>query len=491
MRLTFAAPPIQPRPIHRKRPRTLTTPTRAPTNPLAVRHVARICHACLPTERAASKSLNIEIITLALPALGALALDPLLSLIDTAFVGRIGVQPLAGVGLSTLVLNISFSIFNFLSISTTPLLAQALHSPDTDAPSRVLSASLIVACTLGTLSAALLLNYPHRILAALGATPDALPFAVDYLRARAYASPLALMSFVCNGALRALRDLQTPFFIALAANFLNILLDVLFIFRLSLGVTGAALATTISQILAAIVMIVVLIRRNHLHLRDLCRVPAITEMKPLLSAGFLLSIRTLSLLATVAYATATAAALGAVRLAAYELCRQLWVFHATILDAFAASAQALVASAVAAGNRLDARRIADRTLLLSALAGAVLGLAAVLAGKSLPGLFTPDVKVRRIATSCIAMAAVCAPLNGAVFALDGILAACADFEYMAAAIAAAAFTACLAISAVRYFAGGVVAIWGGLNVLMIARALVLGVRYVSSRSPIARKDQSR
>ena len=61
---------------------------------------------------------------LAVPALGALAIDPLLSVVDTAFVGHLGKAELGGLGVATAVFNFTFRIFNFLSAVTAPLIAQ-------------------------------------------------------------------------------------------------------------------------------------------------------------------------------------------------------------------------------------------------------------------------------------------------------------------------------------------------------------------------------
>lgn len=433
----------------------------------------------------AARALDSEIFALALPALGALALDPLLSLVDTAFVGRLGVSAIAGVGLSTIVLNISFSIFNFLCISLTPLVASATAaSNDPAAASRVISAGLLLAFFLGLLSATGLSLFAVPLCVWLGATADAITPAVAYLRARAIASPFALMSLVANGALRGYRDLRTPFFVAAAANILNIALDIFLIFYVGLGVAGAAYATSVSQVFAVVAMLAALLSRGRLRVRDLFRVPRVEELRPMLGAGVMLTIRTLSLLATIAYATATAAAKGVSALAAFELCRQLWIFKATVLDSFAAAAQALVASAMATGATRRARKIANRCLQLAAAAGTVIGIAAIAAGTRLPALFTSSEPVRQTATQCIRVAAVCAPLNGFVFALDGILTACSDYRYMAGAIALASFTACVALTGVRYFGGGVVAVWGGLNLLMVARAAVLFARYMSASGPI-------
>jgi Na+-driven multidrug efflux pump len=191
----------------------------------------------------------------------------------------------------------------------------------------------------------------------------------------------------------------------------------------------------------------------------------------------------------VAYATATASTLGTASLAAFEITRQMFVLHAMVLDSIAAAAQAMVSSFLAQGAMMQARVVANRSLQLGALFGAFIGISAVALGSSLPGLFTSDPEIRRLAVSCIRVASICTPLNGAVFALDGVLAAARDYSFMAVAIAVAGFVAVIALTAVRWAGGGVAAVWGGLNVLMVARAVVLIFRYTSRSSPVtSRRD---
>jgi MATE family multidrug resistance protein len=62
-----------------------------------------------------STRLDSEILRLTLPALGALAADPLVSMVDTAFVGRLGVVPLAALGVNTSIFALTFVVFNFLA----------------------------------------------------------------------------------------------------------------------------------------------------------------------------------------------------------------------------------------------------------------------------------------------------------------------------------------------------------------------------------------
>jgi putative MATE family efflux protein len=460
------------------------------------------------------RSIDREIASLALPALGALALDPILSLVDTAFIGRLGgAAPIAGLGIASIVLSISFSVFNFLAMATTPLVANALRSSanklsaisqpefvdgssassqpgiEPGAASRVITAGFFLSISIGLASGSFIVLKAHAICSMLGASPAVLPHAVAYLRARAVVAPVVLLSYVGNGAFRGLKDTKTPFFIAAVANVVNLILDPLLIFTFDMGIRGAAVATSISQIIAVALMLASLLRSGHLRSEDIRRIPLVGEIIPFLSAGIALTIRTLSILGTVAYATATASTLGTASLAAFEITRQMFVLHAMVLDSIAAAAQAMVSSFLAQGAMMQARVVANRSLQLGALFGAFIGISAVTLGSSLPGLFTSDPEIRRLAVSCIRVASICTPLNGAVFALDGVLAAARDYSFMAVAIAVAGFVAVIALTAVRWAGGGVAAVWGGLNVLMLARAIVMIFRYTSRSSPVtSRRD---
>jgi putative MATE family efflux protein len=455
-------------------------------------------------------SIDREIASLALPALGALALDPILSLVDTAFIGRLGgAAPIAGLGIASIVLSISFSVFNFLAMATTPLVANAVRSraiklsaisqPELidesssasshrgmaqGAASRVITAGFFLSVSIGLASGSFIVLKAPAMCAMLGASPAVLPHAVAYLRARAVVAPVVLVSYVGNGAFRGLKDTRTPFIIAAVANMANLILDPLLIFTFDMGIRGAAVATSVSQVIAVVLMLASLVRNGHLRSEDLRRIPLAGEIIPFLSAGVALTIRTLSILGTVAYATATASTLGTASLAAFEITRQMFVLHAMVLDSIAAAAQAMVSSFLAQGAMVRARVAANRSLQLGAIFGACIGIIAVSLGSALPGLFTSDPEIRSLAVSCIRVASICTPLNGAVFALDGVLAAARDYSFMAVAIAVAGFVAVIALTAVRWAGGGVAAVWGGLNVLMLARAAVLIFRYSSRSSPV-------
>ncbi|KAK3271905.1 hypothetical protein CYMTET_19769 [Cymbomonas tetramitiformis] len=94
---------------------------------------------------------------IALPALCAILLDPLMSLVDTAIVGQLGAAPLAGTGMSTIVFTFSSVLFAFLTTATTPLVAGANARGDAKAASETIVNGLWLAGLIGTVMCAMLL----------------------------------------------------------------------------------------------------------------------------------------------------------------------------------------------------------------------------------------------------------------------------------------------------------------------------------------------
>ena len=96
------------------------------------------------------------ILAFALPALGALAADPLVSVVDTAFVGRLGTEALGALGVNAGIFSLAFLVFNFLAYGTTPLVATALGDGRRAEAGRLVSAALGIAVVLGMVAALLL-----------------------------------------------------------------------------------------------------------------------------------------------------------------------------------------------------------------------------------------------------------------------------------------------------------------------------------------------
>jgi len=198
-------------------------------------------------------TLDSKIFAIALPAVGSLAIDPLLSVVDTLYVGRIeDAAPLAALGVCSSVFNFAFFIFNFFATATTPLVSRAMAAGESDKAIKTLSQAFTAALVIGLLSAGVIEAFAPTILNTMGTSPSAFGDAEGYLRVRALATPAVLLASVANGAFRGVKDTTTPLKILVMANVINFVLDPVLIFGLrvgdidlvpAFGATGAAAAT--------------------------------------------------------------------------------------------------------------------------------------------------------------------------------------------------------------------------------------------------------
>ncbi|MFB6351407.1 MAG: MATE family efflux transporter [Bradymonadaceae bacterium] len=123
--------------------------------------------ALLPTQN----RHDSDILELAVPALAGLAADPLVSLVDTAFVGQLGTTPLGALGVNASVFSMAFVIFNFLAYGTTPRVGSALGDDDREQASRIVMQALALAIGSGVVALILLQIFAGPILALMRGRP--------------------------------------------------------------------------------------------------------------------------------------------------------------------------------------------------------------------------------------------------------------------------------------------------------------------------------
>ncbi len=150
-----------------------------------------------------------------------------------------------------------------------------------------------------------------------------------------------------------------------------------------------------------------------------------------LSLGKWIFIRTTALMLSFVLAGAVATRFGDSAIAAHQVAFQLWVFLALVLDSVAIAGQIIVGRELGAGRREEAYGASERMIWLSvALGGVFAALMLVLAGV-LPRAFTGDASVLDETALLWPIFALMQPLNGAVFALDGILIGASDGPFLA------------------------------------------------------------
>lgn len=416
------------------------------------------------------------VLALAVPALGALAADPLLSLVDTAFVGRLGPVPLAALGICTALFSFAFAIFNFLAYATTPLVASHRGRGELAESGRVVVRAVSLAVLIGAASGLVLAVGAPLWVRLMQAAPEVIDPAVDYLRVRAGAVPALLLITAGHGAYRGFQDTRTPLVVTLAVNGANALLDPLLIFGAGWGIRGAAVATLIAQWAGAVWFLLLLARRARGEGWDLS-VPRPTELVPFLRVGGQLVLRTVMLVAALTISTAAAARVGTAQVAAHQVVAQVWFLLAMVVDALAIAAQAMVADLHGRGERAAARALADRLLLWGVAVGVALGAGLWAVGGVLGSWFTSDPRVVALVAAVVPIAALMQPLAALVFVADGVYMALLALRRLVASTGAGLAVTVALLALTLSLGWGLAGVWWAITGMVVARAAVLAAGY--------------
>ena len=380
---------------------------------------------------------------LSLPVLFSMVAEPLTGLVDTAFVARLGAEPLAALGVGTMLLSGVFWVFNFLSVGSQTEVGQALGRKQTDRAAEIGYLALLVGFCIGCLLILLFWWFIPAIISYMGAQNEVYRLANEYVTIRLFGAPAILMTTAAFGIMRGLQDMRSPLWIAVAINLINMILDAALIFGLgpfpALGIAGAAYATVFSQWVGAIAVAIVIIRNLGLPTRIRAR-----DTLRLFQIGGNMFIRTGLLLFYLLMATRTATKISAEAGAAHQAIRQFWTFTALFLDAFSVTAQSLIAFFSGRNNQEQGIRVAKVICLWSFFTGCLLG-AVMLGGESLfIKLLVPPEAVL-VFTAAWTIAAVSQPLNSIAFATDGIHWGTGDFGYLRNGMIAATSTGLLGL----------------------------------------------
>ncbi len=424
------------------------------------------------------RQLDRRIFALAVPAVGALAADPLLSLVDTAFVAGLGPSALAALGVTSAIFGFAFVLFNFLAYATTPLVARAMGQGNSDEARLLVGRALFLAVTIGVASAALLVVFAEPLVRVMQAGPEVIDPAVSYLRIRALAAPAVLIVTAGHGAFRGLQNTRTPLLVALLANLINLVLDPILIYGFGLGVAGAAIASAVAQYAAAGWLWTKLRRRlGHVHAGP----GPFGHLRPLLTTGGILTMRTLLLVLTMALGTAAAASIGTPELAAHQVVRETWFLTAMMTDGLAIAAQALVAEHLGRRDEVTIDLINRRLLWWGLLAGLVVAMAWLAGAPLLAAGFAPTPEIGGLIVGASRIAGFLAPAAALVWVLDGILMGRMALKGLVASTGSGLAAGAIVFFLTGRYGWGLPGVWWGMAAMILARLLILFLSWHRSR----------
>jgi putative MATE family efflux protein len=421
-----------------------------------------------------ARRLDREILALAIPAFATLVAEPLLVLVDTTIVGHLGTSQLAGLTLAANVLGIVIGLSVFLAYGTTATVSRRLGAGDR--PGALASGidGMGLAALMGVGIAAFLILGAPWFLPWYGSSAAATGYGVTYLRIVAFGMPAQLVMLASTGVLRGLQDTRTPLRVVIAANLMNVVLNLWFVFGLGWGIAGAAAGTALSQWAAALTLGGVVLRGARLEGATVGFHPA--GVLSAARSGVWLVLRSAALQTAITITTFVAAGMGDVSLAAHQVTTSLWYAMSFAMDAFAIVAQALIGLRLGAGDVAGARAVMRRVVGWGVGFGAVISVLLLAVRPWVGGWFTPDAEVHVALAPALLVLALLVPVGGAAFMMDGVLIGASDMRFLAVASTITVVIYLPFAMGVHSAGLGLAWLWAAYTVWILSRAAILGLR---------------
>ncbi|KAJ9558439.1 hypothetical protein OSB04_013053 [Centaurea solstitialis] len=491
-------------------------------------HMKRSCRLVLKMD-----ALGKEILSIAVPAAMALAADPIASLIDTAFIGRIGPVEIAAVGVSIAIFNqvSKVAIFPLVSITTSfvaeeeSLEKMKLQNTEKGSSStnkeetKLLTQDDVILETLENGSTeedekkelvpenGMLCKHTTIMDKVLNKSKRNIPSAstalllsailgiIETLLLVLLAEPFLSLMGVKSGSPMVLPAHKYLTLRALGAPAVLLSLAMQGVFR-GFKDTRTPLYATVAGDVANIILDPILIFACNLgvsgaaiaHVLSQYLISIILLVKLMqqvdllppsvkalqfsrfLKNGFLLLFKVIAATVCVTLAASLAARLGTTPMAAFQVCLQVWLTSSLLADGLAVAGQAIIASSFAEKNYEKATATAVRVLQMGFVMGLGLALLVGLGLQYGSGVFTKDINIKHIITIGVPFVAGTQPINSIAFVFDGVNFGASDFAYSAYSMILVAIGSIGSLF-VLYHAGGFVGIWVALSIFMGLRAI--------------------
>jgi putative MATE family efflux protein len=353
-----------------------------------------------------SGNLNRAILLLAIPMVLEMVLESLFAVVDVFWVGRLGADAVATVGLTESLLSLVFAVGLGLSLSTTAMVARRIGEKDPEGAAVAGVQSIIIGLSISLLIGVPCIFYAPELLRLMGASPQVVATGSGYARIALGGSGAIMMLFLNNAIFRGAGDAAIAMRLLWVSNIINLVLDPCLIFGWGpfpkLGVTGAALATFTGRSIGVAYQFYRLLRGSE----------RIRILRRQIHVNFTVLLRLLrvSLTGILQFAIAHTSWIGLVRivsifgsaaLAGYTIAIRIVIFIILPSWGLSNAAATLVGQNLGAKQPERAESSVWRTGLYNMIFLGVVGVIFVIFATPIVRLFTSDAEVIPLAAACL------------------------------------------------------------------------------------------
>src|SRR6266436_5401870 len=351
-------------------------------------------------------SLNRAILLLAIPMVLEMVLESLFAVVDVFWVGRLGADAVATVGLTESLLSLVFAVGLGLSLSTTAMVARRIGEKDPAGAAVAGVQAIIIGIVISFLIGIPCAFFGPRLLAMMGASRQIVEVGGGYARIALGGSGAIIRLFLNNGIFRGAGDAAIAMRLLWVSNIINLVLDPCLIFGWGpfpkLGVTGAALATFIGRSIGVLYQFYRLLRGTE-RIR-------ILKSQIRVQYDVLLRLLRVSLTGILQFAIAHTSWIGLVRivslfgaaaLAGYTIAIRVVIFVLLPSWGLSNAAATLVGQNLGAGHPERAEKAVWRTGLYNVAFLGVIGMFFIFFAEPVVRLFTHDPDVVPLGAACL------------------------------------------------------------------------------------------
>ncbi len=194
------------------------------------------------------------VLKFAFPAIVTMLITAIYNIVDTVYVGRISTEATAGVGVVYTYSAIVQALAFYFGQGSANYISRVIGAREEEKAENMAAIGFFTATFIGVVLMIGGLLFTDDVLRTLGATETILPDSRNYFKVLVLGTPICMATFVINNQMRLQGNVKEGTIGMVSGAIINIVLDPIFIFALDMGVTGAALATIISQIISFLVL---------------------------------------------------------------------------------------------------------------------------------------------------------------------------------------------------------------------------------------------
>ncbi len=367
-----------------------------------------------------------KMLMFAVPLMFSSILQLLFNAADIVVVGKwAGDDSLAAVGSTSSLINLLTNLFIGLSIGANVLVARYYGAKQEKELNATIHTSMLLSLISGVILTVIGVFGAHKILALMQTPEDVLPLATIYIRIYFLGMTSTMIYNFGSAILRAVGDTKRPLYYLLLAGVVNVVLNLIFVIVFSMGVSGVATATAISQTISAVLVVRCLMKDKgsiHLELKEL-RIEKDKFMRILqigLPAGFQGILFSLSNV----FIQSSVNSFGKVVVAGNSAASNIEGFVYVAMNAFYQAAISFMGQNVGAGKYERINKILITAEACVAVIGIVLGNMVFIFGEPLLGIYSDTSEV--VAAGLVRLSiisttyALCGMMDTMVGALRGL-----------------------------------------------------------------------